>query len=228
MTVIRIPAALDGHRGSEVPRIIVLHSTEGPTARSAANWFANPKSRASAHFVVDEKETIRCVEDARVAWAAQGTHQCGLQLEIAGYAKWSRDEWLARSATLDRAAMVIADWCLLHGIPPSMSEDPATISAKGWRGITTHVACNAAFPGKSNHWDPGPGFPRDVLVARVRGILAPQPSTAPDTDPATPSSISTSSMRAVREPGLEFGGGPSGGALPLGWQDRAERDAEEG
>lgn len=198
MTVLRMPAALIGDRGGLVPRLIVLHSTEGPTAKSAAWWFQNPKSRASAHFVVDEVETIRCVDDDRVAYAAQGTHRDGLQLEITGHAKWTRAEWLAKTRTLDRAAEVVAEWCREFVIPAEISLDPKVISRPSWRGITTHKACNAAFPGRSNHWDPGDGFPLDVLLERVVSLLGPRPSQAPTTDPQTPRSRSIPAMPAVQ------------------------------
>jgi len=51
------------------PDIIVCHITEG-SASSAINWFANPASEVSAHFVVSKTgEVTQCVPIEETAWA---------------------------------------------------------------------------------------------------------------------------------------------------------------
>ena len=52
------------------PKFIVLHYTASRTAKSALTWFKNPKSKVSAHFVIDRDGTvIPCVPTNRIAWA---------------------------------------------------------------------------------------------------------------------------------------------------------------
>lgn len=56
---------------------IVLHYTANSgtnaTAKGNANYFANPKYEASAHFVVDSGDTIyQCVPENHAAWAIGG------------------------------------------------------------------------------------------------------------------------------------------------------------
>ncbi|MDB5095959.1 MAG: N-acetylmuramoyl-L-alanine amidase, family 2 [Cyanobacteria bacterium RYN_339] len=59
-------------RGDAPISCIVLHHTAvAATAQSTANFFADPKSKVSAHFVVDrDGSVIRCVADDKRAWHA--------------------------------------------------------------------------------------------------------------------------------------------------------------
>ncbi len=51
--------------------MLVLHYTGMPDARSAIDWLANPASRVSAHYVIDEDgEIIRMVAEDKRAWHA--------------------------------------------------------------------------------------------------------------------------------------------------------------
>lgn len=54
------------------PDTIVLHHTGGGgDAASVARWFADPKSKVSAHYIVDKAGAIvQCVADERRAWHA--------------------------------------------------------------------------------------------------------------------------------------------------------------
>lgn len=51
------------------PRLLVLHDTAGSSLEGAVSWFENPKSRVSAHLVVDRDGTlVQCVLLDHVAW----------------------------------------------------------------------------------------------------------------------------------------------------------------
>lgn len=139
------------------PRLVVVHCTEGGTAMGAASWFQNPGAGGSAHVVVDDEVVVRCVDDGDTAYHAKGVNSFSLGLEIAGYARWSRDEWLERLPRIREAARIHAGWCRKYGIPFVWSTD---------RGYHSH----AGLPG-NDHWDPGKGFPWDVYRAHVRGFL---------------------------------------------------------
>ncbi len=152
-------------------RLIVLHSTEGRTAESAARYFASPERTGSAHFIVDRDHCFRVLPPTVVAWAAPGANSDGLHIEQAGFAAWSRDEWLA-SGVIDRAAYRVAFWAHRLGIPLRWLTD-AQLQGGRARGLTTHAQVTRCFPGPHrDHWDPGPGYPRDQLARRARQFEA--------------------------------------------------------
>lgn len=140
------------------PQLVVVHSTEGGTAAGAATWFQNAAARGSAHVAIDDEQAIRCVDDLDTAYHAIGVNGIGLGLEIAGYARWSRSEWLDHKPRLLEAARVHAGWCRLYEIPLVQST---------WRGYHSHDG----IPGNDHH-DPGPGFPWDFYLGAVRATLA--------------------------------------------------------
>lgn len=159
--------------GRSVPiRLVVIHDMEAPetstTAESVARYFANlpATNKASAHICVDSDSAVRCVDDSDRAWHAPGANGDGLGLEIAGYARQTRTEWLDAfsKAALDQAAKVTADWCTKYSIPVkhlSIAELKA-----GQKGIVGHRDVSAAYK-ETNHTDPGPDFPWDYFLERV-------------------------------------------------------------
>jgi len=64
---------LTAGRNGQAVRAIVLHITEGPRGHeydSAVNWFLNPQSNVSAHFVTSPTGDItQCVDTSNTAWA---------------------------------------------------------------------------------------------------------------------------------------------------------------
>lgn len=165
--------ALDPNRGRRQISLVVLHSAEAPEkpgkARDVALWFAGqrgPAPEASAHYVVDAGETVQCVLDRDVAWAAPGANATGLHVELVGFAGQTPVEWADEysAAVLERAAGLVAVLCARYGIPARVlsSVDLRNLQS----GITTHAAVSEAFR-KSNHTDPGAGFPLAAFVERV-------------------------------------------------------------
>lgn len=180
-------------------RLIVIHSMEAPekgdTAENVARYFSTTGTQASAHICVDNNSAVRCVPDSDTAWAAPGANADGLQLELAGYARQTRADWLDPYSlgVLDQAAIVTADWCRRYNIPPKrLTRDQLKA---GYRGITCHVDVSAVYK-RSDHTDPGPGFPWDVFLAEVANRLG----TARDAD--TPASaVAASKVTAPLFPG---------------------------
>lgn len=146
-------------------RLVVLHSTEGGTARSVAGMFASGESRTSAHYVIDASETIACVREEDQAWGAPGANAAGVHVEICGWARWTSAEWQA-SGVLPRVAHLVAGICARHGLPVERV-DVAGLKS-GARGITTHADVSQAF-GQTDHTDPGPGFPLADVIASAGG-----------------------------------------------------------
>lgn len=48
---------------------IALHHTAGTSLDAAANWFANPNSNASAHYIVQGNRICQCVKEEYTAWS---------------------------------------------------------------------------------------------------------------------------------------------------------------
>lgn len=52
-------------------KYIVLHATRSSTLKSAVNWFQNPASGASSHFLVDKNGEVTCMVPVQwIAWHA--------------------------------------------------------------------------------------------------------------------------------------------------------------
>lgn len=163
-------------------RLIVLHSTEGDTAASAANWFAADASGGSAHLVVDDGACYRTLPDNVVPWGAKGgrVNEDGLHIEMAGHAvddpktgakAYTRDQWLAHSAMLEKAAAIVQNWARAYNVPMVfLTVNDLRAQGENARGITTHEQVTRAF-GVDDHMDPGDAFPIDVLMRKVTGRI---------------------------------------------------------
>jgi N-acetylmuramoyl-L-alanine amidase len=154
-------------RASDI-RLVVVHSTEGGTARSVAEFF-HTTAQASTQLVVDDRECYRCVPDLVIPWGAPGVNTSGLHIEHCGYAHYSRHEWMGHLAMLKLSAEHAARWCWQYGIPRRWVS-PLGLKLRR-KGFTRHMDASAAFtPG--GHSDPGPGFPRDTYMELVKAEYA--------------------------------------------------------
>lgn len=154
------------------------------TAEDCAAMFRTMSRQASAHVCVDNDTVVRCVDDDDTAWAAPGGNADGLQLELAGFMRQTREQWLDAYglAMLDLAAGVCAGWCKKYSIPIKRLTR-AELKA-GRKGFTGHADISAVYR-RSDHTDPGSGFPWDHLLALVHEKLSPVGAPPPST--ATPS-----------------------------------------
>lgn len=150
-------------------RRIVIHTIEGVrregTARSTARWFAGelaptfPSPAASAHYCIDDQETIACVLDCHMAWHAPGANEDGIGIEHAGFAAMTREQWRDgySSAVLLRSASLVRGLCDRWKIP--IARIGADELRAGAGGICGHFDCTVAFSHGRGHTDPGEGFP---------------------------------------------------------------------
>lgn len=155
-----------GARRATSIRLIVLHSAESTSASGVAGYFARPATQASTQLAVDAKSCYRMIPDLVVPWGAPGANSDGLHIELCGYARWTKDEWLERQALLERAAAKCAAWAWTYRIPRRYLTREQLLDGRS-RGFTTHADVNAAFK-RGDHWDPGLGFPRVEYMAHVR------------------------------------------------------------
>ena len=165
-----------GMRRAKAIRVIVIHSAEAAdsfggdtSAEGVANYFARPSTQASTQLAVDRDSCVRMLPDLVIPWGASGANADGLHVEICGYAKWTRAEWLQRKTMLGRAAWKVAKWCWLYDVPARWLTDRQLGNGTA-RGITTHKQVNDVFK-RGHHWDPGGGFPRDWFLERVERYL---------------------------------------------------------
>ena len=155
------------------PRVIVIHSMEAPekgdTAENVARFFQNPgeNRKVSAHLCIDNNSIVQCVFDNDIAFAAPGANRDGIQLELAGFARQTRNEWLDPFSilVLENAANAAAQYCLKYNIPVRHLTNAELKS--GQKGIVGHGQVSEVFK-KSDHTDPGKGFPWDHFIDRVK------------------------------------------------------------
>lgn len=163
--------------GARKVRLIVIHAMEAPegeqTAENVANWFKNQPANegpSSAHVNVDSNSVVQSVKDSDVAYAAPGANNDGIQIELAGYARQSRKEWLDDYGVrmLNRAADVVAQYCLKYDLPPIHLTDEQLRA--GQRGIVGHYQVSKVYK-KSTHTDPGPQFPWPYFLCAVKAFI---------------------------------------------------------
>lgn len=162
--------------GVRRPKWVVLHSMEienkPESAENVARYFANipfdvPNyKKASAHICVDQNSAVRCVPDNDIAYAAPGSNDEGLHIELAEFARSSEGKWLEENgrAMLNIAAPIVRDWCVSFGIPMTFVDYKGL--RRGEKGVTTHYEVSLAF-GWTDHTDPGKGFPIQKFLAQV-------------------------------------------------------------
>lgn len=125
---------------------------------------------ASPHFGIDDDSIQQYLPLRFVGWHAQGDNVTTYGIELAGYAHWTRKQWLAHEGMLDMCAYVLAKYVEPCGYPLVYCN--AGSLRDGDRGVTTHADVTKAFRVVGGHTDPGKGFPMDVLLAKARSLAA--------------------------------------------------------
>jgi len=160
--------------GREI-EVVVMHTMEiaerSDAAAICARWFRTPVSKVSAHYCVDAGTVIQCVREKDIAWHARGGNANSVGVELAGFARQTEDAWADRYSdrVLRRAAQVVGDVCRRRKIPVRWLTADDLLA--GRRGITGHAEVSRAFR-RSDHWDPGAGFPTEAFLDRVRRAQA--------------------------------------------------------
>lgn len=151
--------------------VVVIHTMEiaerPDAAMICARWFASRAATVSAHYCVDAGTVIQCVREKDVAWHARGGNTHSIGVELAGFARQSAAEWADTYSedVLAGASELVADVCRRRRIPVRWLAAADLVA--GRRGITGHADVSRAY-GESDHWDPGPGFPVQPFLDRVR------------------------------------------------------------
>lgn len=164
--------------GVRTKRLIVMHDAEVPetahAAEDVAHYFQHPDpgKKPSAHMISDNNSYVRCVKDNNVANGAPGANHDGLQWEMAGYGRQTREEWLDGygKRLLSLTCDGVAQWCVKYGIPARQLSD-AELADHTTKGIVGHDQVSRVFR-LSDHTDPGPGFPWPVFILGVGASMS--------------------------------------------------------
>lgn len=173
-------------RGGARARLVCGHTAEGArTARNLAAYFNRPGVNASSHVCIDADETLTIVPRSRASWTLRTGNPISMNAEICGFAHWTREQWLSTGtvdgcrnpkAMLDRFADWVRSECQHWGIPKDKLSP--TEVARGKRGVIHHIDWTQGMR-DGTHWDCGPGFPWDYVMARVAGGGGASPAPAP-------------------------------------------------
>lgn len=161
------------------PQLQVIHTNEGgPYARGKSpgtvpgllQFCANLRNQASYNTIIGRAgDTGRCNSDNYAPWAAgytanmRGIHLCAL-----GWSAQPRDEWESYDAQLNAIAANLAHNSVVYGIP--LVRVYAADIKNGAKGICGHGDVAAAWR-ETDHTDPGPYFPYDIVIAKAKAIV---------------------------------------------------------
>jgi N-acetyl-anhydromuramyl-L-alanine amidase AmpD len=203
------------------PSLIVWHSTESDERTGGAEavakwWFGRRESGVSAHIVVDRDTVVRCVSVADTAWHAARVNARSIGIELVGRAGQTEQQWRDRWSieTITNACQWIKSDAVAATIPPRWLSD-GELSA-GSAGHTTHAQVSRVIGG-TDHTDPGPHFPSELVMQ----LLAPAEwDTVSEWDTGPTVRRLQAIMRRVFAPSLTVDGvfGPKTRAVVMNWQ----------
>lgn len=158
-------------------QLLVLHSAECPLqggfARSLTEWFQSTKYPAapiaSWQRFVDPLHRVRALPDELGAWHASEANVLSIGWEQAGYARFSRAEWLTPDgqAQLESLAFDMAEVAVRDGIPARWLtyDEVRAVLDGGNRTIKGFCVHRQVDP--ETRTDPGDGYPYDLLMQRI-------------------------------------------------------------
>ena len=165
---VRIPSPNYSSRGGTAVRLIVLHTAEGArTYTELGNFFANPASGVSSHVGIDDTPDVvgEYVARSGKAWTQGNANPYSVAAELCAFAEWGSLEWQSHPGMLANAALWLAEESEAFGIPLTRLSASQAQDGKS-KGVCEHVDLGAAGGG---HWDCGPAFPIDDVIALAKG-----------------------------------------------------------
>ncbi len=142
-------------------------------------WISWP---GSSHASCDETGALLdgaadgFVDYSRAAWTIRNGNPWTDNLEICGWARWLRADWLARPKLLEAVALWLARRSKARNIPlQHLTLDK--LRAGHW-GCIDHDDYSDAT-GDGSHWDVGENFPWDVVLPRAAAIAGGNPVPIP-------------------------------------------------
>lgn len=155
---------------------VVLHTAEGSRRTGDLYGFFDRNQNASSHAGADGYGlSDGWVDINRAAWTLLNGNPRSVNLEMCGFARWSRDQWLSTDtvdgvvnprAMVRNAALWARRMCDTFGVP-RRKLTPAQVG-RGESGVLMHWDYSLGT-GDGDHWDIGNGFPWDVFFADLNG-----------------------------------------------------------
>jgi hypothetical protein len=128
----------------------------------------------SSHTGIDDTPGVigEYVRRSDKAWTQGNANPYSVAAELCAFAAWSPAEWQLHQTMLANTAQWVAEECAAFGIP--LRKLSASQAQDGHSaGVCQHADLGAAGGG---HWDCGPGFPMDDVIAMAAGgAVAPSP-----------------------------------------------------
>lgn len=175
-----LTTADSGPRDVRTVRLGVFHTTENndnTPPQNVARWQLDPKNNSSYNVLVGTRgTTVRSNDDNFIPWSAGPTaNRFGFHISAIGWAKRSREQWLANPGQIESLARWAADLNQRYGIPLRWL-DPDQVRSGSW-GFTGHAEVSLAWK-EVSHTDPGKGFPHDIVLGRAAEIVAGDATTS--------------------------------------------------
>lgn len=148
--------------------LLVAHSAEGArTARDLGAFFHRATTGSSNAGIGQQGDYCTYVNYGDTSFANPPLSEEADTVELCGFARWSRAQWLAYPKMLETFAHWIAWRCAVRRIP-IVKLSVAQLKA-GKPGIVDHDDVSDAYH-LSDHWDLGAHFPWDVVLPRAKQI----------------------------------------------------------
>lgn len=159
---------------------IAIHNTSNDaTPAEEASYARRRTDDVSCHVVADPYAVLQILSLDRNSWHAGSSwgNSKAISFEFKGKNTWSSDYW---RTVIDRSAPVIAECCVLWAIPVRrLTVEEAR--KKVMKGFVTHDDMRQAWGG-TTHTDPGPNFPMEYLLTRVKEEMVKMAGTETTTD----------------------------------------------
>jgi hypothetical protein len=155
---------------------IALHTAEGARTVGSLYGYFDRNQNASSHAGADGYQLSEpWVPDERAAWTLLNGNPRSLNLEMCGFAHWTREQWLSTGwvdgvwnprQMIRHAAAWTRQKCDAHSVPRRLLT-PAEVG-QGMSGIIDHARYTFGT-GDGNHTDVGKNFPWDVYFSDLGG-----------------------------------------------------------
>lgn len=169
-------------RNGAAVRCLALHTSEGAATVGQLRAFFDASGKASSHASADSTGALAdgaaggFVDYANKAWTIRNGNAWTDNIELCGYASWSRVQWLAVPKLLEACATWLARRSRARGIPlVHLTVDQLR---QGRSGVIDHDDYSDAT-GDGTHWDVGENFPWDVVIPRAIALAGGSPPPAP-------------------------------------------------
>jgi len=163
---------------SGVPtQLLVLHSAECPLAggyaQSLTEWAASVYPAdpiASWQRFIDPLVRLRFIPDDLGAWHASEANPLSIGWEQAGYARYSRDQWLTPDGLtqMESLAFDMAEVAVRDGIPARWLSDQEVRAVLDGGNRSIKGFCFHRQIDPETRTDPGGGYPADLLMQRIQ------------------------------------------------------------